>query len=217
EVLRREAGDQRGADVQQLDRHRLAVRQTEALYRQHGLRRRHVEDAAEARAGRYGAQVERPARRLETAAAHVVAERRDVRALLDLRCCDEGARTATAHQVSLAHQLVERRPHGEPRHAEVGHELPLGRDRVVDGERRDQLEDALAGLPLLRHPAGWSSAAGTGEIRSPLSGSKKWKRAGSTASSSRPAGRAAERTSTRATNNARSAWSRPPASAAASR
>ena len=94
----------------------------------------------------------------EAARAHVVAERRDVDALRDLRLGDERAGAAPADEVALAHELVERRAHGQPRDAEVDPELALGGDRLADAERLDQLEDALACLALLRHRAPTSSA-----------------------------------------------------------
>ena len=115
--------------------------------------------------------------------AHVVAERRDVDALGDLRLGDERAGTAPAHEIPLAHELVERGAHGEARDAEIDPELPLRRDRVADAERLDQLEHPLAGLALLRQRAARAGAAAASS-RAPLSGSKKWKLAGSTARSS---------------------------------
>ena len=57
---------------------------------------------------------------------------RDVDALRDLRLGDERAGAAAANEVALAHELVERRAHRQPRDAEVDAELPLGGDRVAD-------------------------------------------------------------------------------------
>ena len=82
-----------------------------------------------------------------------------------------------AHEVALAHELVERGAHGQAGDAEVDAELPLGRDRRADRERLDQLEDALTRLALLRQRAAASAAAPSVASRAPVSGSKKWKRA----------------------------------------
>ena len=121
--------------MQELDRHRLAVGEAEALDREHRLGRRDVQDAAEPRAGRDRPELERAAARREPALAHVVAERGDRHPLRDLRLGDERARAAAAREVALADELVERRADGQPRDAEVDAELPLGRDRVADVER----------------------------------------------------------------------------------
>ena len=43
----------------------------------------------------------------------------------------------------VADEVVERRANGQARDAEVGAELPLGRDRVADAELLDQVEDAV--------------------------------------------------------------------------
>src|SRR2546421_6456667 len=108
-----------------------------------------MEDAPEPRASRDHAKIERAASRRQAARAHVVAERRDVDALRHLGLGDERAGAATAHQVALADELVQRRAHGEARHAEVDSELPLGGDRIARAEALDQLEDPLPRLTLL--------------------------------------------------------------------
>ena len=56
---------------------------------------------------------------------------------------------ALADEVAVADEIVERGADGQPREAEVGGELALGRDRVTDRERVDQGEHALPGLGLL--------------------------------------------------------------------
>ena len=43
--------------------------------------------------------------------------------------------SAAAHQVALADELVERGADGQPGDAEVGAELPLGRNRIADPSR----------------------------------------------------------------------------------
>ena len=84
------------------------------------LRRRDVQDAAEARAGRDAASSSVrlagciPRRRMSSR------ERRHRQLLRDLRLAHERARAAAADEVALAHELVERRAHGQPRDAEVG-------------------------------------------------------------------------------------------------
>ena len=125
---------------------------------EHGLRRRDVQDPAEPRAGRDGPELERAAARREPALAHVVAERGDRHPLRDLRLGDERAGAAAAGQMALADEVVERRADGQPRDAEVDAEQALGRDRVADVERLDQLEHLLARLALLRHRSPLSSA-----------------------------------------------------------
>ena len=108
-----EARDERRANVQELDRHRIAVGEAKTLDRDDRLGRRDMEDAAEPGTGGDLAQVERAAAGREPARSHVVAERGDVDALGDLRLGDERAGAAPAHEVSLAHELVERGAHGE--------------------------------------------------------------------------------------------------------
>ena len=60
EITGRQAGDEGFADVQRLDRHRLAVGEPQAADDHHRLRRRDVQEASEVRAGGHHAQVERP-------------------------------------------------------------------------------------------------------------------------------------------------------------
>ena len=74
-------------------------------------------------------------------------------------CAIFGSRTkvpaaAPAHEIALAHELVERGADGQARDAEVGAELPLGRDRAADAEALDQVEDLVARLALLGDPLG---------------------------------------------------------------
>ena len=91
----------------------------------------------------------------------------------DLRLGDERARAAPAHEVALAHELVERGANGQARHAEVETELPLGGNRIADPELVDQLEHPLAGLALLAHDCAPARAAiGSPTSRAPESGSK---------------------------------------------
>ena len=88
----------------------------EALHREHRLRRRDVQDPAEPRAGRDGAQMSVGARD-DPACAHVLAEGRDIGSLLNLRLRDERARSTAPYEVALADELVERGPHRQPRDA----------------------------------------------------------------------------------------------------
>src|SRR6476661_3797461 len=214
EILRRQPGDERGDRVQQLHRHRIAVRETEALDREDLLARRDVEDAPEARAGELRAEIERPAPRRQPTCTHVVAEGRDVDSLCDLRLRHERAGAAAANEIALTHELVERRAHRQPRDTEVDAELPFRGDGVADAERLDELQDALARLALLgQAPTPASSGAPVVLNRSPVAGSKKWKRAGSTASLSRSPTRAAVRASTRAVNSAWLLGSKAPSAA----
>ena len=171
EVAGRDARHERRPDVEELDRHRVAVGEAQALDGDDWLGRRDVEDAAQPGAGGDLAQVERTATGRKAPRAHVVAERRDVDALRDLRLGDERTGTAPAHEVSLAHELVERRAHGQPGDAEVDPELSLRRDRIADAERLDQLEHALAGLALLCQA--WPAPVHRRvSSRAPVSGSK---------------------------------------------
>ena len=174
-----QARHERRADVQQLDRHRVAVCEPQSLRRDDRLRRGDMQDATEACAGGNRAKLERAAPRYEPRFRMSSLNEVDVGALGDLRLRDERARTTSAHQVALAHQLVERCADRQSRDTEVDAELPLGRDRVADSERLDQLEHALAGLALLRQRAARAGAPAVSR-RAPLSGSKKWKPAGST-------------------------------------
>ena len=72
---------------------------------------------------------------------------------------------------------------------ELDAEHALGRDRVADLERLDQLEHLLAGLALLRHRGarqlGGGGCGASRGSRRPVSRSKNWRRRGSTASSTR--------------------------------
>src|SRR5206468_2604431 len=121
---------------------------------------------------------------------HVLRERGHRQLLRDLRLADERAGAPSPDQITVANELVECGPDGQARDAEVGGELALGGNRLADPERFDQLEDAVTGLALLRHGAAGASSLGSGSAAGrslaasrlvPLSTSKKWKRAGSTA------------------------------------
>ena len=101
------------------------------------------------------AEVERAAARHHAAAAHVLGEGGHRQLLGDLRLADERAAAVAADEHPVADEIVERGPHREPRDAEVGAQLPLGRDRVADAELLDQVEDAAPRLALLRDGAGW--------------------------------------------------------------
>ncbi len=68
EIAGGETGHERLADVERLDRHRLAVGEPQPLRDDDRLRRRDVEDAAEAGAGRDRAELERPAARASSRA-----------------------------------------------------------------------------------------------------------------------------------------------------
>src|SRR5207237_10220514 len=85
-------------------------------------------------------------------------------------------------------------------------QLPLGGDRLAHAGLLDQVEDAVAGLGLLRHvvkTTSGSAAAGSPARRLfPVFGSKKWKRAGSTARRRRLPTSAFVRGSTRALKSA---------------
>src|SRR5262245_6523954 len=136
--------------MQRLDRHRLGVRQPEPLGDHHLLRRRHVQATAQIRPGGRRRQRERLAAGRHPAAAHLLAERGHCQLLRDLRLTHERAAAATAHQITLADELVERSTHGQPRHAEVDAQLPLRRESSTDARTLDQVDHALAGLALLR-------------------------------------------------------------------
>src|SRR5581483_8978907 len=116
------------------------------------LARRDVEQAPEAgprelRLHREGARA-----RHHPPPAHVLAERGHRQLLGDLRLLDVRAAATPADDVALPREVVERRADREPRDAEIGRELPLGRDRRADAELLDQLEHLLARHALLRHP-----------------------------------------------------------------
>ena len=53
--------------------------------------------------------------------------------------------------MAVPDKLVERGPEGEAGDAEVARQLPLGRDRVPDLERLDEVQDLVAGVFLLAH------------------------------------------------------------------
>src|SRR6478752_762165 len=209
EVLERQAGHERGARVEDLDRHRLTVREPQATGRDDRLGRRDVEDPAEPRAGRHHGEAEGLAGGCQTAAAHVVAERGDVHALRDLGLRDEGPRATPAHEVSLAHEPFESRAHRQPRDTEVETELALGGDRRADLEAVDQLQHLVPRLALLGQCA-TSSGTPSAASREPVWGSKKWNRRVSTASSTTSPTRAVVRGSTRAANRAWVAGKPPP-------
>jgi hypothetical protein len=139
------------AHVQRLDRHRLPVGEAKAAGDHDGLGRRYVHDPAQPRSRGGDAELEGAARRSHPAPAHVVGERRHRQLLRDLRLADERAGAAAADDVALALEVVERRAHGQSRHAKVRRELALGRDRVAHLELLDEVEDEVAGLALLGH------------------------------------------------------------------
>src|SRR5580765_2689918 len=200
-----QAGNERVADVQRLDRHRLAVGQPEALGDDDRLRRRDVQEAPEPCAGRDDLEPERLAPRVHAATAHVLREGGHGQLLGDLRLAYERSRAATANEVALARELVQRGSHRQPRDTEVDAELALRRDRLTDAEAVDQVEDPVAGLGLLGHVATGArrgSGAVSGSSVLPLSGSKKCSRAGSSASSSGSPTWTLARGSTRALNSA---------------
>src|SRR5207248_2801024 len=85
-------------------------------------------------------------------------------ALGDFRLGDERPGAAPAHEVALAHELVERRADGEAGDAEVDAELTLGRDRVADAQRLDQRQDAPARLAPLRHRAARTGAGASSKL-----------------------------------------------------
>ncbi len=126
------------------------------------------------------------------APAHVLGEGGHGQLLRDLRLAHERAGAAPAHEVALPDELVQRRPHGQPRDAEIDAQLALRAGSPRRPEPLDQVEDALPGLALLGHPR---LCAGllvntTGVRRrlrrparspsrlSPVCASKKWNRDG---------------------------------------
>ena len=121
-----------------------------------------MEEAAEPRARGNDLQLERPRGRPHPAALHVVGEGRERQLLRDLRLADERARAAAADEVALADEVVEGGADGQPRDAEVGAELPLGRDRVADAELLDEVEDTVSRLALLRHVVKTTSSRAAG-------------------------------------------------------
>src|SRR6266496_1417358 len=147
--------------------------------------------AAAARAGRPRGRPSVPGYgRPHSPPLHVLRERGHRQLLRDLGLADERAGPAATDEITVANELVERGPDGQARDAEVGGELTLGGNRLADPELFDQLEEAIAGIALLRHGAAGASSLGSGSAAgrslaasklTPLSTSKKWKRAGSTA------------------------------------
>src|SRR2546423_77511 len=85
-----------------------------------------------------------------------------------------------------------------------------GHERRAGVQQLDQLEDALTGLALFRQRA--AASAGTLPVlsRAPDTGSKKWKRRGSTARSIESPTRAAVWASSRAVKSARPSGSPSP-------
>ena len=149
EVLRRQPGDQRLADVQRLDRHRRVVGEPQALRDDDPLGGRHLEAAAEPGACGRHRQRERPRARAHASPPHLLAERGHRQLLRDLRLAHERAAAAPAHQVALADEIVERGPHGQARDAQIDAQLALGGNRRADAELLDQVAYAVAGLTLL--------------------------------------------------------------------
>ena len=105
-------------------------------------------------------------------------------------------RTRAALEAELGLPVFTGMKHWRPRIADAAEAaLGTGPDTVVGlvlaphysrlsiGGYRQQLEDALAGLPLLRQRTAASVAALSLVRRAPVSGSKKWKRRTSTARS----------------------------------
>ncbi len=86
-----------------------------------------------------------------SAPPHVLAERGDRQLLGDLRVLDVGAAATPPHEVALPRKVVEGGPHGQPRDAEVGAQLPLRRNRGAHPQLLDQVEHVLARVALLRH------------------------------------------------------------------
>ena len=110
-----------------------------------------MQQPPQARSGGRHAEVERLARRPQPPAAHVVGERRHRELLGDLGLADECPRAVAPHEIALTDEIVERCANGQPGHAEVGAQLPLGRDRVADRELLDEVEDQVSGRCLFRH------------------------------------------------------------------
>ena len=61
------------------------------------------------------------------------------------------AGAAPTDDVPLAREIVERGAKREPRDAEIGAQLSLGRDRLPDLELLDEIEYEIPRLALLRH------------------------------------------------------------------
>src|SRR4051794_36088351 len=205
EVGGAQAGHDRFADMERLDRHRLGVGQPQPLGDHDRLGWGDVQETAEPRAGRDDLEPERPAPGLHAAPAHVLGERGHGQLLRDLGLADERARAAASHEVALAGELVQGGAHRQARDAQVGAQLALGRDRLADAELVDQVEHLVAGLALLGHVATGArrgSAAPAGSSGLPPSGAKKCRRGESSASSSGSPTRAPARGSTRALNRA---------------
>src|SRR5207302_10057993 len=69
----------------------------------------------------------------------------------DIRLGDIGAAAVTPVEIAVPDQVVEGGSQRQAGNAEVGRELALGRDRLTDLERLDEVEDAVARLLLLTH------------------------------------------------------------------
>ena len=149
EILRRQARDQRLADVQRLDRHRRLVGEPQALRDHDPLGGRDLQTAAEPRAGGGHRQRQRPRTGAHPTPPHLLAERGHRQLLGDLRLAHERAAAAPPHQVALAHEVVERGTHGQARNAQIDAQLALGGDRRANPELFDQVAYAVAGLTLL--------------------------------------------------------------------
>src|ERR671926_919826 len=137
--------------MQRLDRHRLAVGETEPANLEHTRSRRGVQRAADLRAGADVLERDRSAVGHHPAPAHVLAERRQRQLLRDLRLADEGATAVAPREIPLADELIEGGAERQPRHAEVAAQPPLRGNRLADAELADQLHDLVADLLLLRH------------------------------------------------------------------
>ena len=123
--------------MQQLDRHRLAVREPQALDRDDRLGRRDVEDPAEARAGRHHGEARGCGCRASARGARMSSLNEEMSMPFATFGSATNVPDATpAHEVALAHELFERGAHRQPRDAEVEAELPLGGDRVADARAR---------------------------------------------------------------------------------
>ena len=106
-----------------------------------------MHDPPQPGAGRGRAEVERATARNHPAPAHVLGERGHRQLLGDLGLADERAAPPLAHEVAVAHEVVQGGPHGQPRHPEIGRELPLRRDRVADLRAPRSGRGPARGLP----------------------------------------------------------------------
>src|SRR5262245_1537855 len=107
-----------------------------------------MQEAAQTGARELAGERERARARDHPAAAHVLAERGHRQLLGELRVLDIRAAAAPADEVALAGELVEGSADGQPRDAEIGAELTLGRDRRADAELLDQVEHLATCLTL---------------------------------------------------------------------